>query len=130
MALFDIFKKKKERERFAKKQEQKIGTEKTDEIINKKTEALTKASGLVAPHITEKASLLKENNAYVFKIKPKANKIMIKQEIKKIYNVIPRKIRVINTPSKNIFVRGRHVAKPGFRKAVVYLKKGDKIEIS
>jgi large subunit ribosomal protein L23 len=85
------------------------------------------------PILTEKASLLTEKlNRYSFKVDPKANKIQIKQEIEKMYNV---KISSINTmvvfgktknrSTKAGFVSG-HAAK--YKKAVITLKDGDVID--
>jgi large subunit ribosomal protein L23 len=125
MALFNIFKKKKEKERFENKKEKNK--------IEKKQKALTKASTfapgkiLIGPHITEKAAFLKEKNAYIFKISLKANKIMVKKAIKEKYGVIPKGVNIVYAVPKKIFVRGRRGIKSGFKKAVVYLKKGEKI---
>ena len=88
----------------------------------------TVSFGLV-PHITEKATFLGEKNAYVFKIEPEFNKIMIRQAVKKQYNVETTKERIINIPGKTVFIRRRRAQKAGYKKAVVYLKKGDKITI-
>ena len=85
------------------------------------------------PVLTEKASILTEKlNRYSFKVDPKANKLQIKQEIEKMYNV---KISAINTmvvfgktknrSTKAGFVSG-HAAK--YKKAVVTLKDGDVID--
>ena len=87
------------------------------------------ASGLI-PHITEKTTFLSENNAYVFKIEPEFNKIMVRQAVKKQYNVEPRKVRIINIPGKMVFIKRRQAQKAGYKKAIVYLKKGDKITIN
>ncbi|NOY35336.1 MAG: 50S ribosomal protein L23 [bacterium] len=142
MAIFDVFKKGKEKERFEKKQKVKTDSEKKDnEKIEKKTGASKKASvsdkpksgsvpkNLSTPHITEKAASLGEEGVYVFKVGRNANKIIIKQEIKKAYGVSPKKVNITNSPSKKRFIRGRRGVKPGFKKAVVYLNKGDKIEV-
>lgn len=45
-----------------------------------------------------------------------------------MYGFKPVKIRIINTHSKKRVVRGKKGMKPGFKKALVYLKEGDKIE--
>lgn len=82
---------------------------------------------VLAPHITEKATFLGEKNAYVFKVEPEFNKIMVRQAIKKQYNVEPRKVRIINVPGKTVFIRRRQAQKAGYKKAIVYLKKGEKI---
>ena len=98
---------------------------------SKKTEASESKPahfGLV-PHITEKATFLGEKNAYVFKIEPELNKIMVRQAVKKQYNVEPAKVRIINIPGKTVFIRRRQAQKSGYKKAIVYLKKGDKISL-
>ncbi|RJQ32648.1 50S ribosomal protein L23 [Candidatus Parcubacteria bacterium] len=90
----------------------------------------TKAIPAIRPHITEKATFLNEKGAYVFKVKDSFNKIMIKEAVKKQYNVTPEKVSIINTPDKSIFLRRRSGIKYGYKKAIVYLKKGDKINMA
>lgn len=97
----------------------------SDQSVGEK-EKKSAPSGLV-PHVTEKASFLGENNGYVFKIGPEFNKIMVRQAVKKQYNVEPTKVRIINIPGKTVFIRRRQAQKAGYKKAVVYLKKGEKI---
>lgn len=137
MALLDVFKKNKAEDRFKQKQKDKD---------KEKPEALSKASNFVAPmagqaapkekskiivgpHIAEKSTFLNEKGVYVFKIKHGCNKVMIRQAIKKLYGVTPTKINIVNLPGKKVSVGGRRGIKPGFKKAMVYLKKGDKLEI-
>lgn len=81
------------------------------------------------PRITEKAAYSAEKNAYVFNVDPKANKEQIALAIKKIYKVEPVKVNISKIPSKKKFIRGNWGLKKGGKKAYVYLKKGDKIEI-
>ncbi|MBI4692121.1 MAG: 50S ribosomal protein L23 [Candidatus Terrybacteria bacterium] len=134
MALFDIFKKRKEKERFDKKEKLKVDI--PEETKEEKTGALKKASAfagskiIIKPHIAEKSTMLNEKGVYVFKVKPDANKVMVRQEIKKMYGKAPVKINIVNLPSKKVFIRGKHGVKSGFKKAVVYFKKGEKIEIT
>ncbi len=125
MALFDVFKKGKKKPEPPKKA--------TEEIKKEKTEALSKASNFVLgifikPHIAEKSTLLNEKGIYVFEIGPKTNKVMVGRVIKEKYGVTPRKVNIINIPSKKISFRGKKGTKRGFKKAIVFLKKGDKIE--
>ena len=82
---------------------------------------------MIGPEISEKSCFLIERNVYVFEIKPKSNKIMVKQAIKELYGVVPKKIRIINSPSKTRFFRGQKGEKGGYKKAMIYLKEGDKI---
>ena len=144
MALLDVFKKKKEAERFAKKAKQKGAPVSKKEPAEKQEKGVQEpphkksderggvisSSGItLVPHITEKATFLSERGVYVFKIKPEVNKKMVEQAVREIYKVTPRKIAISYLPSKKRFVRGRYGEKKGLKKAVVYLKEGDKIEI-
>lgn len=81
------------------------------------------------PYITEKGTLLQGQNQYVFRAGEKANKIEIKKAIEDLYKVKVEKVMVLNKPKKNKFFRGREGSKPGFKKAIVKLKKGEKIEL-
>lgn len=80
------------------------------------------------PRITEKGSMLMEKNVYVFDVEKDANKNEIKKAIFSIYNVKPVKVNIIKVEEKKIFTRGKVGVKSGGKKAIVYLKKGDKIE--
>lgn len=80
------------------------------------------------PRITEKASFAAEQNVYIFNVSKEANKTEIKKEIFSLYKVKPLKVNVLSVPKKNIMSKGRIGVKGGGRKALVYLKKGDKIE--
>ena len=85
---------------------------------------------LLQPRITEKASLKAEsNNVYVFEVDTRASKSDISHAVKEIYKVTPEKVSVTRIPSKSIVVRGKRGVRSGGKKAYVYLKKGDKIEI-
>ena len=85
---------------------------------------------LLRPRITEKAALgADKSNVYVFQVVPDATKKSISASIKDAYGVKPVKVRVLSIPSKKIFMRGHRGVKKGGKKAYVYLKKGDKIEI-
>ena len=80
------------------------------------------------PRITEKASFAAEQNVYTFDIAQSANKTEIKKAIFALYKVKPVKVNVLSIPKKNIMSKGKTGTKGGGRKALVYLKKGDKIE--
>ncbi|MEK9181758.1 MAG: 50S ribosomal protein L23 [Patescibacteria group bacterium] len=80
------------------------------------------------PRITEKASNAQEQNVYTFDVFSSANKIEIKKAIFTLYKVHPVKVNVLSIPRKTTMLKGRVGVKGGGRKAVVYLKKGDKIE--
>lgn len=91
---------------------------------------LKKDSVLFRPRITEKAAIgADKNNVYVFEVSESANKASIAASVKAVYKVTPVKVRVANIPEKRVFIRGKRGVKRGGRKAYVYLKKGDKIEL-
>ncbi|MFA6586040.1 MAG: 50S ribosomal protein L23 [Candidatus Paceibacterota bacterium] len=81
------------------------------------------------PRVTEKASNAFEKNVYVFNVADSANKKEIKKAIFSLYKVNPVKVNVLPVPYKNTFSKGKSGVKGGGKKAVVYLKEGDKIEI-
>lgn len=85
---------------------------------------------IVGARITEKAALLNGANAYTFNVKSNANKTEIRKQIIAAHKVTPLSIRVINTPAKRVFVRGKWGVKGGGKKVVVTLKKGDSIDIA
>jgi len=87
------------------------------------------ASVLLRPRITEKATRSVESSVYVFEIAPKANKKDVAQAVKEQYKVTPVKVTTVTTPAKRTVVRGKRGTKASFKKAYIYLKKGDKIEI-
>ncbi len=80
------------------------------------------------PRITEKVSNALEHNVYTFDITSASNKTELKKAFFELYKVKPVKINVINTKRKNIMSKGRAGVRGGSRKAMVYLKPGDKID--
>lgn len=85
---------------------------------------------IVRPHITEKATYLTNEGVYTFVVKKNAHKPQIKQAIKDIYGVNPRKIRTAKLPKKQVQSRrGKDGEKGGGKKAYVHLKEGDSIEL-
>lgn len=81
------------------------------------------------PRVTEKGSYAAEQNVYTFDITASANKTEIKKAIFALYKVKPMKVNVLTIPRKNIMSKGKAGVRGGGRKAFVYLKKGDKIEL-
>ncbi|KKP85594.1 50S ribosomal protein L23 [Candidatus Nomurabacteria bacterium RIFCSPHIGHO2_02_FULL_35_13] len=80
------------------------------------------------PRVTEKASNISAQNVYTFNVSPSANKKEIKKAIFSLYKVKPIKINILPVPYKNIISKGKKGIRRGGKKAVVYLKKEDKIE--
>lgn len=95
-----------------------------------KETAPVKASVLLRPRVTEKAALKADKeNVYVFNVTTDATVKTIKASIKEAYKVTPLRVRMLAIPTKEVFRRGKFGTKGGGKKAYVYLKKGDKIEI-
>lgn len=110
-------------------------TKKTEDKAEKKKEIQEavkeiKSSLIVSPRLTEKASNLSSGNVYTFNVKDSATKITLAKEIEKTYKVKPLKITMINHPREAVFARNNHGFKSGFKKALVTLKKGDKIDLA
>ena len=85
---------------------------------------------IVSPTITEKATSLSEFNKIVFKVYKGANKKLIKKSIEKIFKVNVIKINTINLRGKTKLVRGKKSSRPGYKKAIVTLKKGQNIDLA
>ncbi len=83
-----------------------------------------------SPIITEKATILSEQNKTVFKVHEKANKKNIKKNIEKLFKVSVIKINIINQKSKKKFRQGKKSLKPGYKKAIITLKKGQSIDLT
>jgi large subunit ribosomal protein L23 len=81
------------------------------------------------PIVTEKATLLMEQNKYTFEVIPKANKTQIKAAIEDLFDVKVVKINTTNPPRKKRRV-GRFVGyKPQYKRAIVTLAPGDEDKI-
>jgi large subunit ribosomal protein L23 len=80
------------------------------------------------PRITEKASFNAEQNVYTFDVTENANKTEIKKAIFTLYKVHPVKVNILRIQDKQVMSKGKKGLKSGGKKALVYLKKEDKIE--
>jgi len=81
-------------------------------------------------HITEKGTLLAGLNKYLFKVDPSANKLEIKRAIEDFFKVKVVKVNTMNYDGKKRRERTIHFGKkPDWKRAVVTLKDGDKIDL-
>lgn len=85
---------------------------------------------IIKPIITEKSmKLLADDNKYTFKVAPTTNKIEIRQAVENLFGVKVTRVNVMNTKAKKRRV-GRTVGvRPGYKKAIVTLAKGDSIPL-
>lgn len=85
---------------------------------------------ILRPRITEKSGIMSEAaNVYTFEVAKNATKDTVASAIKTLYKVTAEKVRIINLPAKKVFVRGKNGSQSAVKKALVFLKKGDKIEL-
>jgi len=138
MALGDFFKRKK-----AEKKEEIISkedkTEKKEVERKKEGEAVIKSEKKViageayrilkSPHISEKATNLAQKNQYVFNIWKDANKPEIKKAIEEVYGIDVLSVKIINIPGKKRRLGKISGFKKGYKKAIVRIKEGQKIEV-
>ena len=149
MAIRDFFKKKKPEEtkkpvsKTLKKTEQvKAEPVKAEPVkaepIKNKADLLKKEKKQISvesyrilkgPHVTEKAGDLSEKQKYVFKVYKQANKTEIKKAVESVYKIEVVSVRIIN-----VFKKKRRLGKikgfrSGYKKAIVRIKKGQKIEV-
>ncbi len=84
---------------------------------------------IIRPVISEKSTGMMEDNKYVFKVATSANKLTVKAAVKEIFGVMPEKVNIVNVRGKNRRLRYRMGKRSAWKKAIVTLKAGDKIEI-
>ena len=85
---------------------------------------------IISPNVTEKSTALSDFNKVVFKVHKGASKKSIIKSIEKIFKVNVIKINTINIKGKNKLVRNKKSFKPGYKKAIVTLKKGQSIDLA
>jgi len=84
---------------------------------------------IIRPLITEKTTQQKEDNhQYVFEVYRDANKIEIKSAIEQLFKVKVLKVRTINVIGKVKRVGRKYGKRPDWKKAIVTLREGDRIE--
>jgi large subunit ribosomal protein L23 len=119
---------------FGKKKETKTESVETTPKVDV-SKALTTdrdlSSVIVHPRVTEKSVGQSEQNVYTFVVKRSATKFEVSDAVKALYNVTPVKINIVNKkPAQRLQgSSGRTKQVSGMKKAYVYLKKGDTINL-
>ncbi|MBY8822268.1 50S ribosomal protein L23 [Sphingomonas colocasiae] len=80
---------------------------------------------IVAPHITEKSTLLSEHNALVFKVAPNATKTQIKAAIEAIYDKKVASVNTLVAKGKTKRWKGKPYTRSDVKKAIVTLAAGE-----
>ena len=141
MAFFNFFKKSKKSgeahsERFKTREREKEAVKKSidaedglgKKAVKKLYESKTAASVLISPHITEKSTGLAENSVYVFKVRSDSTKLQVKKAVAELYRVNVGSVNMVNQKPKVRIFRRVEGRKPGYKKAMVALASGQKIE--
>jgi large subunit ribosomal protein L23 len=84
---------------------------------------------LIEPVLSEKATLLREEGKYVFKVHPDANKYEIKEAVRRLFNVKVIDCTVMNVGGKLKRVRTRPGRTSSWKKAIVRLAPGESIKV-
>ena len=157
MALLDIFKKKKAKDKKEKKAKEKkpsvieaasqekleqepggqklkpeSKTEKPKSASSRVTQkefSLTAFRILRSPHITEKSVALEAEGKYVFKVTPEATKPEIKKAIEELYGIKVLDVNVVNIPPKKRRLGRSEGYKKGYKKAIVTVGREEKIDM-
>jgi large subunit ribosomal protein L23 len=84
---------------------------------------------VIAPVVSEKSYSLIEDNKYSFRVHPRAHKTQIRQAVEELFEVKVESVNIVKVqpkPKRRGWHRG---TKPGWKKAIVQLRQGDRIEI-
>jgi large subunit ribosomal protein L23 len=84
---------------------------------------------LVKPTITEKSTILQETGKYTFQVAPRANKVEIKAAVQKSFAVTVVDVNITKIHGKRKRYGPKLSKQPDFKKAVVTLRPGDRINI-
>jgi large subunit ribosomal protein L23 len=84
---------------------------------------------LIKPLITEKATNLVSLNKYAFKVANNTNKVEVKKAVKALYGFEPVSVNIITERGKRVTSGRIKGKKSNWKKAVITLKAGDKLEI-
>ena len=85
---------------------------------------------VVAPHITEKSTMLSEHNAVVFKVANDATKPEIKAAVEALFSVKVTGVNTIVQKGKTKKWKGKPYTRSDMKKAIVTLAEGDSIDVT
>jgi large subunit ribosomal protein L23 len=85
---------------------------------------------ILAPHITEKSTLLSENNAVIFKVAGKATKPEIKAAVEALFEVKVVGVNTLTQKGKTKRWKGKPYRRSDVKKAIVTLAEGQSIDVT
>lgn len=131
--IFNPFKKTEKPKEPAKEAEVKkeVKEEKpaTLSVRAAKQKATARPELLLSPQVTEKATQSSEKNQYIFRVERHTNKPEIKKTIESMYRVEITGVKIINVPAKKRRLGRSFGWTKGYKKAIVKVKEGQKIDL-
>ncbi|NBC21722.1 MAG: 50S ribosomal protein L23 [Alphaproteobacteria bacterium] len=85
---------------------------------------------ILAPVITEKATLVAEDNKIIFEVPLAATKLEIKQAVENLFKVDVTKVNTIRVKGKTKRFRGIVGRRPDWKKAIVTLQDGQSVDVT
>jgi large subunit ribosomal protein L23 len=85
---------------------------------------------IVAPVVTEKATVASEHNKIVFKVAVKATKPQIKEAIEKLFDVKVKSVNTLVRKGKTKVFRGQFGSQSNVKRAIVTLEEGHRIDVT
>jgi large subunit ribosomal protein L23 len=111
-----------------KVKKEKKGKDKNTLVIPEE-KALLIEKVLVKPMISEAVMIAQELGKYTFRVTKKSTKKEIALAVEALYKVSVEKVNIVNYKAQTKLFRGRKGLRKGYKKAIVTLKKGDKIKL-
>lgn len=84
---------------------------------------------LVRPLVTEKSAQLASEGVYTFQVAPSAGKVAVRQAVKALFGVQPVRVNILNQKGKRVRFGRVQGQRNRWRKAYVYLAKGQHIDV-
>ncbi|MGO3927413.1 50S ribosomal protein L23 [Rhodopseudomonas pseudopalustris] len=85
---------------------------------------------IVAPVVTEKATMASEHNKVVFKVAGKATKPQIKEAVEKLFDVKVKSVNTLVRKGKSKAFRGTFGTQSDSKRAIVTLEEGHRIDVT
>jgi large subunit ribosomal protein L23 len=85
---------------------------------------------IIAPVITEKATMASDHNKVMFKVKRDATKPQIKEAVEKLFDVKVKSVNTLNRQGKFKVFKNRPGQQSGMKRAIVTLEEGHRIDVT
>jgi large subunit ribosomal protein L23 len=85
---------------------------------------------IIAPVITEKATMASEHNKVMFKVRPDATKPQIKEAVEKLFDVKVKSVNTLNRQGKLKMFKNRRGRRSDVKRAIVTLEEGQRIDVT